>query len=165
MRLIFLDFDGVLNWSKCMWRWDGTKNFKLKEGERGGMFGLDPERVAMLTALVERTGAKVVISSTWRLHDDWRPALEQAGFDVDRHVIGITPHMPGRKRGHEVARWFRECVRHGVELHEDSAYACIDDDSDFFARQPLFKTSWETGLTQKICNAVADHLIGTTDPV
>lgn len=61
-KYLFLDFDGVLN----------TGNFQKrmkKEGidaydEYGPMF--DPQTVEYLRQIIDRTGCKVVISSTWR---------------------------------------------------------------------------------------------------
>ncbi len=54
MKVIFLDVDGVLN---CL-------------GERArapsGVIGLNEEKVKLLADLVTRTGAKIVLTSTWK---------------------------------------------------------------------------------------------------
>ncbi len=55
MKLIFLDVDGVLNYSHC-------------EASVGGFCGVEPEKVKLLKQIVDATGAKLVLSSTWRRH-------------------------------------------------------------------------------------------------
>ena len=73
MRVIFLDFDGVLN---------SDSFFRANDG-RYVPGALDPGAVARLTALVARTGAKVVIASTWRLDytlERIREILAKHGF-------------------------------------------------------------------------------------
>ena len=57
MKIIFLDFDGVLN----------SHIFMMKERLRdslksGGVAGIDPEAVARLNAICVRTGAVAVVS-------------------------------------------------------------------------------------------------------
>ena len=53
MKVIFLDIDGVLNCSK-------THN------PRNLPYVIDPKLLKRFERLLERTGAKVVLSSTWR---------------------------------------------------------------------------------------------------
>lgn len=61
-KYLFLDFDGVLN--------TGNYQKRMKEeaidayDEYGPMF--DPQAVSYLEQIIERTGCKIVISSTWR---------------------------------------------------------------------------------------------------
>lgn len=61
-KFLFLDFDGVLN--------TGNYQKRMKEegidayDEYGPMF--DPQAVRYLEQIIERTGCKIVISSTWR---------------------------------------------------------------------------------------------------
>ncbi len=56
MKVIFLDFDGVLNYEKYV---------RLHGG-----FGLiiDPERMALLKRITDTVGASVVLSTSWREH-------------------------------------------------------------------------------------------------
>lgn len=84
MKIVFLDFDGVLN---------SFLFFRLK---KASVHDLDPEAVARLNTLVTRSQAKVVVSSTWRLSrslDELRRVLSRHGFAGD--VIGTTPHISG----------------------------------------------------------------------
>lgn len=61
-KYLFLDFDGVLNtgnYQKCMKK-EGIDAYD----EYGPMF--DPQTVEYLRQIIDKTGCKVVISSTWR---------------------------------------------------------------------------------------------------
>ncbi|MFR1854625.1 MAG: HAD domain-containing protein, partial [Beduini sp.] len=53
MKIIILDIDGVLNCEYCKIKIDGVH------------FVMD-EKIILLKQLVDRTGAKIVLSSTWR---------------------------------------------------------------------------------------------------
>lgn len=50
MDIIFLDFDGVITTEKSMWRFD-------------------PKKMDMIKELCETTGARIVITSSWRTYD------------------------------------------------------------------------------------------------
>ncbi len=58
MKIIFLDIDGVLNhmyWLKKMKGVEGDKKF------------FDPDCVRRLNTITDKTGAKIVLSSSWRI--------------------------------------------------------------------------------------------------
>ena len=133
MKIVFLDIDGVLNYEGC-------------EIEHPlGHTGVDPEKVELLNQLLERTGAKVVISSTWRKHytrKELTEYLESQGFRGE--VIGFTPVHRGIRsfRGDEVGSWLSE---HPEITH----HVILDDDGDFHADQPLIQTDCMVGLTRE----------------
>jgi hypothetical protein len=80
MKVIFLDIDGVLN---C---WATTERWR-------GYIGIDPKLAQRFAELV--TGAKVVLSSTWRCDPDWLKTMHANG------VVGFidrTPLLPNRRR-------------------------------------------------------------------
>lgn len=87
MRIVFLDIDGVLNHSAtrgAMWSEDEPLPIPIA-----------PECMARLNRLIAETGAKIVISSSWRLFARWEdlgPALMRHGLVGD--VIGETPDLP-----------------------------------------------------------------------
>lgn len=56
MKVIFLDFDGVLNSSKYLLRC-----------EAHGV-AIDPSRMILLKQIVDATNAKIVLSTSWREH-------------------------------------------------------------------------------------------------
>ena len=53
MKIIFLDVDGVLNYDDCPYH-------------VGAYYGVDPAKVKLLKQIVDATGAKIILSSTWR---------------------------------------------------------------------------------------------------
>jgi hypothetical protein len=142
MKVIFLDIDGVLN-----------SHESYERIGNGGMLGIDEIYLERFKRILEATGAKVVLSSTWRLHPDTRAEVRNAGIDF----IDCTPSIPksggaeSMERGEEVLDWL---IRNpGV-----TDYAILDDDSDFMKWQHLFKTSWQHGLTEEVAEAVIKHL-------
>ena len=56
MKVIFLDFDGVLNSEKYI--------------RTCGHYGviIDPSRMVMLKEIIDKTDAKIVLSTSWREH-------------------------------------------------------------------------------------------------
>lgn len=141
MKVLFLDIDGVCN--------------SRKWAERGNSLwnGTDPEAVALVRRIIKETKCIVVLSSTWRLYPDSRAAVKR---DVC-HYYDVTKDMQaGAKRGVvergvEVQDWLD---RHPSVTH----YAILDDESDFLPNQWLFKTSFDTGITEEIAEAVIAHL-------
>lgn len=120
----------------------------------------DPDCVRRLNEITDRSGAKIVVSSSWR--DDPRIVEVLRGWGVEGEIIGITPriesiirgasvlYMP--TRGEEIAAWIN---RHWEENGLFSAdgrlldpFVILDDDSDMgelgFA---LVHTEFEIGLT------------------
>ena len=57
MKIIFLDIDGVLNSIGWVERTKGTA-YEDKE--------IDPSKVRLLKQIIDKTDAKIVLSSTWR---------------------------------------------------------------------------------------------------
>src|ERR1700688_766762 len=108
--------------------------------------------MARFRQLIERTGASVVLSSTWR--------YDPAGiFSAKRYgvpFIDITPDMPSEPRGKEILEWLRN-------KPEVTRYAVIDDEDDELDELPLFQPSSRTGLTDEIVAGVANYLNGKTD--
>ena len=130
MRVIFLDIDGVLNSSR-------TAVAFQKEWQRK----FDPVAVQMLYRVALNAGAQLVISSTWRLFDDWRSlitgSLVEAGWPLDSAITLYsrtttdsfnTPYGMERSRGDEIAEWLNK--------HPDVIdYIILDDDNDMLDSQ------------------------------
>lgn len=98
-RLVFLDFDGVLN-HLDFYRW----RIAEREAGRPTPQHFDRVCVARLNRLLERSHALVVISSSWRSGSSvlrMNHLLGSYGFVGD--IIGMTPEL-GR-RGGEIRAW------------------------------------------------------------
>ena len=68
MKVIFLDIDGVLNCSTT------------EDHAPGGAIGIERRCVKALRLIVEATGAKIVLTSTWK--EEWSPYYERCSPDV-----------------------------------------------------------------------------------
>ena len=94
MKIIFLDIDGVL----CL----PPKWHKNEEA-------FSKQCCKNLTRIVKETGAKIVVSSSWRLHEDnWKlmlKILRKNKFDV-KCIIGKTDIVRiSSNRGQEIEAW------------------------------------------------------------
>lgn len=143
MKVLFLDCDGVIN---CA----GT--FTKKHDE---WFPVDPYMVLLVDRIIQATGCKVVLSSSWRHHP-------QSVELINKRIVELydkTPDLDGF-RGNEVKAWIDSHTQKfgGNVETEITKYAILDDDSDFHPDQPLFQTSWQTGLTDEIAAKVIEHL-------
>jgi hypothetical protein len=140
MKVLFLDIDGVVN------------RVGTRQRYRGFM-GIDPFLASMVGKIILDTGAAVVLTSTWRHFQGGRE-------EVDRHVyktFDVTPIADTGFRGEEVKMWLDDHP-------EVTRYAIVDDDSDFYADQPLFKTNWQTGITDEVAQQVTKFLNRRDDP-
>ena len=125
MKVIFLDIDGVLNHTQ--WYVDDRNPGNLN-GQEGD---IDPLCVERVFRIVNETGAKIVLSSDWKL--SWpfaRQRLEKAGFP-EGLIIDKTPDLVMRvtdQRGLEIKSWLGQ--------HKDCTNFCIiDDRTDFYEEQ------------------------------
>lgn len=150
MKVIFLDFDGVISTYEKRWRFD-------------------IEKVELLKEIVDKTDAKIVVSSSWKRGftevDKFitsfynRPKNKDLKnstiFDWFANAVYDITDNDGSWRGDEIQRW--------IDKHEDEieSYVILDDDSDFHDNQ-LFNfvqtdsyegiTSREVKLCIKILN-------------
>jgi Swiss Army Knife RNA repair-like protein len=139
MKVIFTDIDGVLN---C----------KRTPNPRKFPYVIDKRLIERFTALVNRTGASVVLSSTWR--------YDPAGLFSAQHwgisFIDVIPDLPDKPRRDEILGWLAN--RSDVER-----YAVLDDEDDELDGLPLFQPSSRTGLTDEIAVGIEAYLTGQTD--
>lgn len=134
MKVLFLDIDGVVN----------NKNTSFATD----LWPLDRYSAFLVGKIEMLTGAKVVLSSSWRKHPDGVAIVE-------KHIVPIFDKTgsEGNIRGDEIQAW--------LDRHpEVTKYAILDDDSDMLESQMsnFFKTSWEAGLTDEIAQKVIEHL-------
>jgi hypothetical protein len=143
LRVIFLDIDGVLNNA-------GDMNAGAWVGAIDHTNWTKPA-LAALAEIVARTGAKIVISSTWRKIESepawWNKEFAACGLPLD--CIGITGSAHNGFRGREVRAWLAD--------HTDvETYVVLDDESDFYLDQPrIYVDSWGGLLQHHVQPAVA----------
>ncbi len=127
-KLIFLDIDGVL------------ALMHQERDEFGSLF--HPEFVANLKFIIDNTGAKLVISSTWRSSGLSEMQRMWNARKLPGEVVGVTGRNELRFRGLEIAEYLdRVCrfqrINYSRAIQENailtakiSNYIILDDDSD-----------------------------------
>ena len=120
MRVIFLDIDGVLN------HWDYLRTDECQSSDNmSGPGYLDGACVQRLNTLIEKTGAKVVVSSTWRKShtvDSLQQTLEEKGFGGE--IIDFTTTRDLGKRADQIWDWLNNTSE------EIESFVILDDDAD-----------------------------------
>lgn len=161
-RVIFLDFDGVLNSVRNAVA-DGCiiNAGKAKKNALLGhkvYSGFDPVAVALVYRFIVQADAYVVVSSAWRktfslaaLRDMF---VDEFGWDASR-IIDMTGsnNTSYGIRGHEVQQWIDDNTA-GIRNFQ---YIIIDDNSDFLDHQMkyLIKTDPYEGLLYRdYCKAL-----------
>lgn len=150
MKVIFLDVDGVLN---CI-GW-----LKKHEGESYDQNSIDSSKVELLAEIIDRTGAKVVLSSTWRHirgHDE-NPRYPMFDYLVDTlrkcdiEIMDYTP-LINDDRPKEIRAWLNDAP------FEIESFVSLDDDfrEKDYQKQGIFRrlihtTYWDMdgGLKQE----------------
>ena len=131
MKIIFLDIDGVLNHDN----WYVSKRYQDMQWDEDNELDIDPKCTERIIKICEQTGAKIVISSDWRI--SWYGTtirLERGGIKPE-YILDKTPeriwiNIPGfdHSRGAEINDW--------LEMHpECDKYVIIDDRTDFKPEQ------------------------------
>ena len=152
MRIVFLDFDGVLNTRALVAR--------APTPLAPGLGLLSAEAVARVERLCVDGGAGIVVSSTWRLTFG-RPALHdmlRAKGLTTTPVLDITPLIPHKRgRGQEIQLWLDTTPR--ARGWSVEGMVILDDEPDMLHLMPwLVQSSFETGLTDAHLVAAKDVL-------
>lgn len=150
MKIIFLDVDGELTYS----------NYKNEDTAN-----IDIEKVKLLKEICDKTGAKVVISSSWRGFEDYTPKIYHVLREIlsknNIEVLGNTPYLKaeiigdvpetirleenldikckyGTGRAAEIQKWINE--------HEVESFVILDDEdwqwSDYGYENNWIQPTW-----------------------
>lgn len=156
MKIIFLDFDGVLNHEMYYHK-------RFEERYSGDDIGppyidIDPQSVENLNYIIENTGASVVLSTTWR-HSGVEYCVDVLNVRGFRgNVIDRTPHFwdSWAVRGNEIQHWIdTNKFPEGIE-----SYVILDDDSDMLLGQKnnFVRTDFKYGLTKELSDVAISIL-------
>ncbi|MDC0744568.1 HAD domain-containing protein [Polyangium mundeleinium] len=156
MKIVFLDFDGVLN-----------HYLMLLHEDRDTRKQFSPPAVERLNTIVKRTGARVVVSSTWRewnTVDRLRTLLAEEGFvgEVLDHTPILHPRTkrfpdpnPGQTRCMEIMQWI------DARPERPERFVALDDlDLELLAAYHV-KTESDMGLLDEHVELSVD-LLGET---
>ena len=121
-KYIFLDIDGVLN----------SKDWFEQNKYVKGHTEINPDKVKLLKEIINNTGAKIILSSTWRslaAHDDkpehemytyLKTSLEEFGLSISDQTPCIQQNRP-----QEIKAWLKNNTNKGdyyVSLDDDYSY-------------------------------------------
>jgi hypothetical protein len=113
-KILFLDFDDVLNTVGTL--------------ERGQLF--ENANIEALNAILDRTDAQLVVTSTWRVGatlEELEELLVEAGVHAAGRVVGSTPWLTNCPRGAEIMAWLDEAsapVRYVILDNRTDMGAC-----------------------------------------
>ena len=149
MKIIFLDFDGVLN-SR---RWIEEHHHLFPDDHIFMHENVDEQAVARVQKIIDATGAKIVISSTWRLLNSLEKLKKLlAAHGLSGEVIGVTPRGNRGERGDEIQTWVDE--NGPIE-----SFVILDDDSDMaHLMDKLVQTTFDLGLQDEHVDAAIQML-------
>lgn len=126
MKVVFLDVDGVLNSE------DDLLIYRAKNNITGCILYAEVEDrpLKLLKEIIDRTNAKIVVSSSWRIGCDRSgkgnklyTKLVNRLADYDIEVYDITPSLRGdTQRGDEIREW--------LSKNPIDNFIILDDDSD-----------------------------------
>ena len=165
MKVLFLDIDGVLNSEN----WFAYRIYCVKNNMVNILMNfvdtddrnikhkltmLDDRAIANLNRIVEETGCKVVLSSSWRSSIEsenifTQNLLKLKGFKYE--FYDVTPRLWfidfSIRRGEEIKFWLDK----ESEKHEIESFVILDDDSDMLPEQMnnLIHIDGQVGLTDR----------------
>ena len=159
-KVIFLDIDGVLNSSRTLYE----------------DISLEDDLISNLKELVNKTGAKIILSSSWRLSTEAVATLMDKldkfglvisgmicdGVDLDwlkKYEFDTTKKYLDTKFDYDENKQIKITHDRGAEIfkwlhdHDDCAYVILDDEIEdikpYFNESVIVKTSYKTGLTKE----------------
>ena len=146
MKIIFLDIDGVLN------------VYPQGHDEYGAIF--HPHLVENLKLILDRTGAKIVVSSTWRrsglsiMKEMWEKrglpgeVIDITPFETDVVERGTCEFYDQVDRGFEIQQW--------IDDNQIQDFVILDDDNDIKWANPTIKMIFSNKNDQQQTTAIAN---------
>lgn len=159
-KVIFLDVDGVLNSDRTLYE----------------DISLEDDLILNLKEIVNKTKAKIILSSSWRLSTEAIAKLMDKldkfglaisgmtcdGVDLDwleKYKFDTTKKYLDTKFDYDENKQIKITHDRGAEIfkwlhdHDDCAYVILDDEIEdikpYFNESAIVKTSYKTGLTKE----------------
>lgn len=150
-----MDVDGVINSQE----WFQSQYIVLGRAVKALHEKLDPIAVNRINHITDVTGAKIVLSSTWRMgFQNDLPKLKDfmASVGFTGEVVGMTPVL-NHFRGGEISRWLID-----NDLKGESKFIIIDDSADMGTLLPrLIRTNLLVGIQDEHVAAAIKMLSDT----
>ena len=135
-RVVFLDYDGVVN--TPMWNEKGTIcSYGFPKQGKVNNF----QAVQWLSEACQKFHYDIVVTSTWRLADNYKECLINGGLRSGIEILGRTPSFSGQPRGAEIKAYLEEHP-------EITYYVIVDDEADILPEQcgHFILTDGDTGF-------------------
>ena len=159
-KVIFLDIDGVLNSTRTLYEDDS----------------LEDDLILNLKELVNKTKAKIILSSSWRISTyaiaTLMDKLDKFGLAIygmtcdgvnldwlEKYEFDVTKKYLDTKFDYDESKQLKITHDRGAEIfkwlhdHDDCAYVILDDEIEdikpYFSESVIVKTSYKTGLTKE----------------
>lgn len=116
-RVVFLDYDGVVN--TLIWRDDGKCTYGFPSDNKVNNF----QSVQWVSEFCEKYGYSIVVTSTWRFENNYKECLINGGLRNGIEILGRTPYIDGECRGAEIKQYLSEHP-------EITEFLIFDDDTD-----------------------------------
>jgi hypothetical protein len=164
MKVIFLDFDGVLNSKQNFLMTAKVKIKGASSPDAADYLAMKRDTNAnnmfVLKYILEQVpDLRIVISSAWRLHyrlDQIADLFQYYKID-DSRMIGKTPKKFSSERMHEIHMWLDDQKEKGIEVD----WVALDDHPIFMLEDPdkarEFLTDPWTGVTMQDAFKIIKH--------
>ena len=120
MDVVFLDYDGVVN-TPLWYQKDGQ--WKCRFGQPYDGRVNNEQAVQWVSEFCQKYGYGIVVSSTWRMDQDYDVMLIRGGLRRGIEIVGKTPVLDGKDRGDEISQYL-------AENPDVTGYLIFDDDDD-----------------------------------
>ena len=178
MKVVFLDIDGVINTNKSEKMPRSLLSFP--GSVQVSLYSLDLVAIRNLNSITDATGAKIVISSTWRVpfvrHYIFDNLIEYLkSFGVTGEIVGYTPtpdDYMNEVEEKELGDFYGEkrlCRGQEIGLYllrnkDIESFVCLDDDETVGdVRQTenhWVQTFWDGGITEGCAKKAINILSG-----
>ena len=150
MKILFLDIDGVLNSTMFY-----NERIRMEEYESLSFpcDNFDYRAISLLNYILDKTQAKLVISSDWRFDEDLESCLKYHG--LKHNIYGKTPCDKHYRRGYEIQKYLLSI---GNKVDK---FCIIDDIDDWFLpfqMKCFVKTTFNEGLTKELAEKAINIL-------
>ena len=141
-RVIFLDYDGVVN--TPMWNEAGTKcRYNFPSDNKVNNF----QAVQWLSQACQKFHYDIVVTSTWRTSENYKECLINGGLRSGIQILGRTESLWTYEaptcRGDQVEKYLKDHP-------QIKFYVIIDDENDFLPHQKshLIQTDGDVGFCE-----------------
>lgn len=160
MKLVFLDFDGVLNGCESPTARANADPTLVPGSVPWCAAQLDHDKVERLNTILERTGAYVVITTSWKAAESFDLLCHILRFKgLKGFILGAIEHIGRDKEG--VFYYRADEIEHWLDHVKGVESYVVLDDLDMYQLTPRHvKTETEVGLQDEHVER-AIQLLGT----